>query len=272
MSEPTTDHRPPLTLGLLLAELAAMIRFWSRLPCPRLGPHDDPAAPPPFGRAIRALPLAGAVIALPAAVVAAVLSFTQLSAPAIAALAVTVATLTTWAFHEDGFADVADGFGGGASRERRLEIMKDSRIGAFGGAALAAQFLLRTVLLADLIDGFDASAAWLLLGVAGVARVGAVGLMAALPPARADGLARAAGAPERGALAIALCGAVALFAIAAVPVVGVGSALAGLIAGGVALAGLARAATAKIGGHTGDVVGAGVILTEIAVLTGLAAV
>lgn len=70
-------------------------------------------------------------------------------APAVAAVLSTVSTvLMTGGFHEDGLADVADGLGGSAQRERALDIMKDSRIGAFGAMALVLALLSKLSLLA----------------------------------------------------------------------------------------------------------------------------
>ena len=60
--------------------------------------------------------------------------------------------LATGCLHEDGLSDVADGFGGGKTRERKLEIMRDSRIGAYGACALVLSVLLRWSALADLAD------------------------------------------------------------------------------------------------------------------------
>ena len=69
-------------------------------------------------------------------------------APAVAAVFCTIATvLMTGGFHEDGLADVADGLGGSADRERALDIMKDSRIGAFGAMALVLALLAKLSLL-----------------------------------------------------------------------------------------------------------------------------
>ncbi|MCE1235154.1 MAG: adenosylcobinamide-GDP ribazoletransferase [Hyphomicrobiales bacterium] len=254
----------------LLAETAAMIRFFSRLPLPALGRFDDPARPPPFARSIRMLPVAALAIAAPAAFLAALLDGSDLSSLVVATLVVIAATLTTGAFHEDGLADVADAFAGGATVARRLEIMKDSRVGAFGAVALAAQFVLRVALLADLLDRFEAGVGLLVLAVAPLARVGAVGLMTALPPARADGLARAAGRPEPAALVLAGLVATAIFAALAGLVVGPHEAAFALGLGLAALAALAGLAHRAIGGVTGDVVGAGALVAEMALLLGLA--
>jgi len=263
-SEPSLPAR-------LLAETAAMVRFFSRLPLPSLGSADDLAAPPPFARALRALPIAALVIALPAALLAAALDRTDLSSLVVATLVVIAATLTTGAFHEDGLADVADAFAGGRDKDRRLEIMKDSRIGAFGGVALAAQFVLRAGLIADLLDRHEAHAGLLLLAVAPLARVAAVVLLVLLPPARADGLARAAGRPETSALAIAAGLALTIFLAIAAAIVAPANVLLALGLALAALAALALLATRAIGGVTGDVVGAGALVAEIALLLGLAA-
>lgn len=68
---------------------------------------------------------------------------------AVAAVLSTVATVVlTGGFHEDGLADVADGLGGSYTRERALEIMKDSRVGAFGAMALVLALLSKIALLA----------------------------------------------------------------------------------------------------------------------------
>ena len=70
-------------------------------------------------------------------------------APAVAAVFCTIATvLMTGGFHEDGLADVADGLGGSYDRERALDIMKDSRIGAYGTLALVLALLAKCTLLA----------------------------------------------------------------------------------------------------------------------------
>lgn len=106
-------------------------------------------------------------------------------APAVAAVFCTVATvLMTGGFHEDGLADVADGLGGSADRERALDIMKDSRIGAFGAMALVLALLAKLSLLAllgahsllaavaALVGGHVLSRFWPLLIVRSLPHVG----------------------------------------------------------------------------------------------------
>jgi adenosylcobinamide-GDP ribazoletransferase len=97
---------------------------------------------------MRAFPAAGLVVG---AIIGAVLVLvTWLGAPAAVAAPIAVAAglLVTGALHEDGLADTADGFGGGATAERKLEIMRDSRIGTYGVLALIAGLALKAVAIA----------------------------------------------------------------------------------------------------------------------------
>lgn len=93
-------------------------------------------------------------------------------APLVAAVGSTIATaLVTGGFHEDGLTDVADGLGGAYERERALEIMKDSRIGAFGAMALVLALGAKIALLAQL-GSLDLSAAlWALAGAHALSRL-----------------------------------------------------------------------------------------------------
>jgi adenosylcobinamide-GDP ribazoletransferase len=103
-------------------------------------------------------------------------------APLIAACLSTVATvLLTGGFHEDGLADLADGLGGSYERERALEIMKDSRVGAFGAMALVLALLTKVALLAALgeLDALGIMA--LILASHVVSRALPMGLLALLP-------------------------------------------------------------------------------------------
>src|SRR5215207_10362704 len=94
-------------------------------------------------------------------------------------------TLATGALHEDGLADAADGLGGGATPERRLEIMRDSRIGSYGGAALILAFGLRIAALATLAERMSTgSVAMAIITTACVSRVAALLLFGLSPPAR----------------------------------------------------------------------------------------
>ena len=254
----------------LTADLVQALRFYSRLPLLALPWEPAPHALPDFQRLARVLPLAGAVLGLLPALAMGAALFLGLGPWLAATLSVAVMTLTTGALHEDGLADTADSFGG-ATRERRLEIMRDSRIGSFGSAALFFALAVRIGAGAALA----ARAEWpavvvAILVVAALSRTAGLSLLAFLPPARRDGASFSVGQPTRETfwLAAGLAGLIAL-------VLGI---LGGLPASGLglmmalsALSGLAfmRFAERHIGGQTGDMAGAAQQVAEIAALIGL---
>lgn len=242
-----------------LRDPAEALMLLSRLPMPRI-------AAPRGARAGWAWPLAGLVIALPACAAGWGADLLGLP-PAIAALAALGAlVLTTGGLHEDGLADCADGFWGGLTAERRLAIMKDSRVGSYGVLALLLSVLARWTCLWQLFEQGPRPALLALLATAALSRGGMALVMRALPPARPDGLARAAGqmpAPT----ATAAAGLGLLIAAVLVP-----QALAGIVAGVVPVLLLwGLVARHKIGGQTGDVLGAAQQLAEIACLCALVA-
>jgi adenosylcobinamide-GDP ribazoletransferase len=174
--------------------------------------------------------------------------------------------------HEDGLADCADGFFGGATRERKLEIMRDSRIGTFGAVALLLSLYLRVASITVIAGQGLWLASAVLAAAAASSRTAALMPLALLPPARENGAGFAAGAPDGKALATAIFGAL-LFALA--PVVA-GASLARAVTGialatGAAFA-VTRLAKRQIGGQTGDVSGAAQQLSEIAFYLAFAAV
>ena len=114
----------------LAIDLLRCLRFWSRLPTPILASEKDPHGFPDFSRITRMLPLAGAIIGAVGALALGLAHWLRLPSSIAAGLTLAALILATGAFHEDGLADTADGLGGGATRQRKLEIMKDSRIGA----------------------------------------------------------------------------------------------------------------------------------------------
>jgi adenosylcobinamide-GDP ribazoletransferase len=250
-----------------LADLGACLRFFSRLPVPQLGRLDDTGALPDLPRAAAAIPLAGLLIALPAALVGLAAGAAGLPDLLIGLLVVAALVTPTGALHEDGLADSADGLIGGSTVDKRLSIMKDSRIGTFAGLALILTTLIRASAYGALFIhpslGFFA-----VLGGGAVSRLAMAALWAALPNARPDGLAARLGRPDTYALALAagltLLLLSPLAALAGVPAILAGLALAGLAA--FAFGALARA---KIGGQTGDILGATQVLAEAAFLVGL---
>ena len=263
------DVAEPLAI---LADAAAMVRFYSRLPLPSLGPFDRPETPPPFARACRMLPLASLVIALPGALTLGLLSLTALPPFVSATVALTVLVLTTGGLHEDGLADLADGFGGGATRDRKLAIMKDSAIGSYGTLALVLATLARVSLMAAAAPHGAIAAAAAVIAAAIVSRATSLALFHALPPARAGGVASGVGQPERKSVGLALVLASLLAAALLWPWFGPVRLGLALILAALASLGIARMALRQIGGQTGDVIGAAQQLAEIACLIGLAAI
>jgi adenosylcobinamide-GDP ribazoletransferase len=251
-------------------DLAQCLRFYSRLPVPALPWEHDAHALPDFQRLARVLPVAGVVLGLLPALILGGAILLGLGPWLAAMLCVATMTLTTGAFHEDGLADTADSFGG-AARERRLEIMRDSRIGSFGASALMLALALRIGALAVLVSRADA-----VLGVAAVliaaslSRTAGLMPLVFLPPARLDGASYAVGQPSRGSFwfAALLAGMLALIlgVPAGLPVPGI---ILMLILSGLAGLALTRVAVRHIGGQTGDVAGAAQQMAEIAAVIGL---
>ncbi|RSZ35244.1 MULTISPECIES: adenosylcobinamide-GDP ribazoletransferase [unclassified Variovorax] len=190
-----------------------------------------------------------------------------------AAVLSTVATvMLTGAFHEDGLADVADGLGGSANRERALEIMKDSRIGAFGTVALVLALGLKFALLALLAGRGLAAVAIAIVGAHVLSRLMPLFLIRWLPYVGDSGASKAkplADAISRGALAIAVVWtvpAVALLLCAHDAVHVVAAVLAAVLAAGW----MARLFLRRLQGFTGDGLGATQQVCELAIYLALA--
>jgi adenosylcobinamide-GDP ribazoletransferase len=229
------------------AQVALMLL--TRLPAGRLRGEV-----PTLAQAAWAFPLAGLLVG---AIVAGIFETGRgLGWPAsvAAGVALIAGLLVTGGLHEDGLGDVADGFGGGQTRERKLEIMKDSRLGSYGAIALVMALGLRWLLLAQLGD------AWRIVALAVASRALLVGALAVMPVARADGLGRSASGVGAARLVVGLVlGGLALVAgLEFVPGLIVGLAMA------VAVAATGLIAWRQIGGQTGDVLGTMQVVGEIA--------
>src|SRR5580700_4506557 len=172
------------------SDLKASIAFLTRLPLA----GATPATGADIARAAWAFPLAGVLVALIGAVIYAAAH--KIGSPpwVAAALAVAATLAVTGCLHEDGLADTADGFGGGDTRERKLDIMRDSRIGTYGVCALTLSILLRVSAIAALAD--PAPVVMALIAAHGGARAAMPVFMTLVPPARRDGLAFAGCQPS----------------------------------------------------------------------------
>ena len=228
-------------------EVRLAFAFLTRLPC---GLETSDRAE--IGNAAWAFPLAGIIVGLVSGSVylAAILALPALPS---AILAMIAATLATGALHEDGLADVADGFGGGTSRDDKLRIMRDSQVGSFGVVALIAAFGLTAVSMAT--APADLRTLGWFAAIGACSRAAMVVPMALLRPARSDGLGHAAvltlGWRFWIAIAFAACAA-----LATVPALILATVLIAVF--------MLLLAKRQVGGQTGDVLGATQRVSECA--------
>ncbi|MEM1386597.1 MAG: adenosylcobinamide-GDP ribazoletransferase [Pseudomonadota bacterium] len=238
--------------GLIqLGDVAAALMLLTRVPIAWSGT--------PRGReAAWAWPVAGLVVGAIAAGGGALAVAIGLPSGLAAGVTLALAVVLTGALHEDGLADIADGFWGGRDTDTRLEIMRDSRIGSYGVSALILCFGFRWLALGYLVE----AGAWgAIIAAAVLSRAPMAAVMRVLPPARADGLSRLVGRPAwrhvavGGILAVGLAFGLAGWA-------GPAAALAAAVAAGC----IGLVAWRKIKGQTGDVLGAVQQVAEVAVL------
>jgi adenosylcobinamide-GDP ribazoletransferase len=244
----------PRTPGDLLHDVIATIVFFTRLPAPR---SENEARR--FADSLWAAPVAGLAVGLVGGVTYLVVARFGIPPLPAAALALTAVLIVTGCLHEDGLSDTADGFGGGKSRERKLEIMHDSRIGAFGASALAASMLIRWSALASIILPWPTFLALIAAHVASRAAIPA--FMHIVPPARNEGLSATVGAVSMEAAALA-----AAIGFAGLLPLGISTAIAAAVALVAWLVFFRWLALRQIGGQTGDVIGAMQQGAEIIVL------
>jgi len=240
----------------VLPDLLSAAALLSRLPLPD---HRATGAASAW-----AWPLVGAALGALAALVATGALWLGITPGVAAALVLAASAMLTGGLHEDGLADTADGLFGGWTKARRLEIMKDSRIGSYGMLALMLVTLARwSALTALLVFGGHWAA---LVATGAVARAPMALMMALLPNARGEGFSHATGRPTQ---AVALAGLALALAIS----VGVAG-WTGFLLLGVALVAailMSILALRRIGGQTGDILGATQQLAEVACLAALSA-
>jgi len=243
------------------AELLHGLKFLTRVPIPFTKTIDLP----PLSQSMRLFPLAGAMIGAATGGLLVLLSMSDMPSLLAAAIAVAFAILVTGALHEDGLADTADGFGGGKTREQRLEIMRDSRIGTYGTLSLVMVLLLRVAAFENFAGDEPLLTIGVLAACGAFSRALMVDLLWATRPARTDGLSVHAGTPGRNGAAFAIVTAAGL-TLAVGLLLTPASGLIALAAGLVVTAYIRRLAMRLIGGQTGDVCGAVQVLSEIAML------
>ncbi len=243
---------------MMRTDLATAVSLLTRLPAGWLFP---PHAEVDQARAVWAYPLVGALVGGIGAALYVACHAIGLP-PALAALwTLTGMICTTGALHEDGLADTADGFGGGRTIARKLEIMRDSRIGSYGALALILSTGLRATAITTLADPVPVATA--LIAATVLARTSMLLPLRLLPPARPEGLgASVARGPSWAATLACLLAASAVLGLIpmkrAVPAL-----LAAMVVAGL----MSLLARRQIGGMTGDVLGATAMAVECAVLT-----
>ncbi len=237
-------------------DLLAAFSLLTRLPVP----VDHAQAGKRAANAAWAYPLVGLILGGLLGVLGVFLGWIGIPNGMVAAFILLGFAMATGAMHEDGLADFADGIWGGTTVERRLEIMKDSRIGAYGAVALIVFLLARFSGIAAL-QGWD-----LMLTLAAVgagSRALMVGVMFMIDPAKPLGLSASAGQPSAQKTGVAL----AIGLLACVVLTG----FSGIIlfaAMAIAIIPVCTIALKKLGGQTGDVLGTAQQCAEVA---GLAA-
>ena len=240
----------------LPSDLLSAFALLSRLPLPN---HQGTGAASAW-----AWPLVGAVLGGFGAALASAALWLGVTPGVTAVLVLALGAMLTGGLHEDGLSDTADGLYGGWTKARRLEIMKDSRVGSYGVLALVLVVLARwSALTALLVFGGHWAA---LVATGALSRAPMALVMALLPNARGEGLSHATGRPSQTAALVAL---------------GLATALAALLVGWTALPMAAAAlgagvllsvsALRRIGGQTGDILGASQQLAEVACLAVLSA-
>ena len=240
------------------------LQFLTRVPAPRWIGFE----PAWLNQSARHFPAVGLCVGAASALV--LVAAHALFGTAVAVgLAMAAGVLITGAFHEDGFADTCDALGGAVSRERALEIMKDSRIGAYGAVGLVLMLGLKAVALASL--PLSAAVPALLLAHT-TSRAAAVALIRLLPYAGDVEHAKAKPMAQRIEISgvLVAVGWVALVAAALVwhaPAQAAAVAV-GLLLALVGTAWCARWLRLRLGGYTGDALGATQQIAEMLVLLG----
>ena len=242
-----------------LARFFAALRFFTRLPAPAWVGH----APEQLNDAARYFPLVGILVGVIGAAVTLAAAFAlPVSLALVLGMAATV--LATGAFHEDGFADACDGFGGGWDKAQVLAIMKDSRVGSYGAIGVTLLLLAKWNALMEMEESFLLTA--LVAGHA-LSRLAPTALMFALDYVREDESSKSKPVAQRlNAASLAVAALFGLAPCALLPLPEIAYALAA-----VALVTLAAARyfVRRIGGYTGDCLGATQQATELAFYLGL---
>lgn len=247
-----------------MADLVMALRFFSRLPAGN-SPHEAPD----LGRIAMALPVAALIMAIIPCAIILLGAWAGLPPFFVATLATASMAIVGGGMMEDSLADSADGLFGGYTRERRLDILKDSRHGTYGVSALCLFLVLRITAIGSLIAINPLTAVGVWLGANLIGRSGGLWVSVALPQAREEGTSAAAGQLPRSRYLVGLGLATLLLGI----IGGLATSLLGVVTAFLAVALVVVGWTALckrlVGGQTGDLIGAAAGLGEVAALTAL---
>jgi len=250
-------------------DFRASTAFLTRLPSEWLGPAAG--MKPDFRRAARVFPLTGVLVGAVGGAVLVIAVWLHIPPFIAAALAVLATVVFTGGLHEDGLADTVDGFGGGATAARKLEIMDDSRIGTFGVAAVVFSILLRVAALASLLPFGAFRATLVLIAAEAASRAAMVRLWQELPAARLGGLAHETGPPDQQAMVVAIFIGLVVAVVLVWPAAGFWAAILAILLVVVTTYIFTRLSYREIGGRTGDTLGASQQIAAVAFLIGAAA-
>ncbi|MED5617417.1 adenosylcobinamide-GDP ribazoletransferase [Janthinobacterium sp. P210005] len=235
------------------------LQFFTRLPIPRWVGFE----PAWLQHASRYFPLVGVVVAAISGAVYLLASWLLPSAVAVL-LAVAAGIYLTGAFHEDGFADMCDGFGGGLTRERVLEIMKDSRIGAYGAIGIVCLLAIKCAALVSLPPVVIVAT---LCIAHPLSRLAAVSLIRFMDYARDEGKSKPLAQEMRtGEFIIAtVCGLLPAIACGALGIFDWATLVFAVVVAAAAAFWLGRKCQRRLQGYTGDCLGAVQQVAEVAV-------
>jgi adenosylcobinamide-GDP ribazoletransferase len=258
----TKPTRDPSSWPWWFRDLVLAAGFLTRLPVPTFDPEGRELL-----RTGWCFPLVGAAIGILGGIL--VWGSQALGLPVFACALVALAgtALLTGALHEDGLADLADGFGGGRDKAAKITIMRDSRIGGYGVLALVYVTGLKASAIATLMEtGDTASVIIAMIAAHACARGLIVPVTLWLPNANDGGVGKMAGQPKPSTVQItmAICGGLLVILLPLSTAVAAGA------AGCVAAVAVATLARHQIAGYTGDVLGAVEQAAETAVLLALA--
>ena len=252
----TPSKKYPAYKGSWVQDFLVAVVFLTRLPIRPNFTFDMNA----LKSACRFFSLVGLIVGGVAGTIYVLAAFIGLPLVVCAILAVAAQIILTGALHEDAIGDVADGFGGGGDKSKKLEIMRDSRVGTYAVVTLIIVVGLKVAVLGTLSDPLKGFA--LLVVAATISRGLIAWALYFLPPARENGLGHGAGRPEIMAPLTSTVLIVLISILVFGPQIGAVALLSGIVGASI----MGAIAMRQVGGQTGDVLGAIQQLAEVCIL------